>query len=218
MIGSESLGGAKDISVKNCLFIGTDVGLRFKSLRGKGGLIENIYVDGIRMREITNEAILFDMYYSGGSPEDEATKKRSEPKAEPVSDRTPQFRNFEITHILCDGASRAVLIDGLPEMPIRNIRMSDVSIKSKTGCLIQDADSISIKNANLVFHMGPAFEVLNSTNVTLDHIVIPETTDIYMKIEGRRTMAIEALKADAGRAKKGLEVGPEVRQDAVTLK
>ena len=74
VIGSESYGGACNVSVRNCVFIGTDIGLRFKSPRGRGGVIEKIFIEGIRMREIATDAILFDMYYSGGSPDVEARK------------------------------------------------------------------------------------------------------------------------------------------------
>ena len=74
VIGSESYGGARNVSVRNCVFIGTDVGLRFKSARGRGGVIEKIFIEGIQMREIVTDAILFDMYYSGGAPDVEARK------------------------------------------------------------------------------------------------------------------------------------------------
>jgi polygalacturonase len=74
VIGSESYGGVRNVSVRNCVFIGTDVGLRFKSARDRGGLVENIFFEGIQMREIVTDAILFDMYYSGGSPDVEARK------------------------------------------------------------------------------------------------------------------------------------------------
>ena len=63
VIGSGSFGGARNISVKNCTFIGTDIGLRFKSAIDRGGVIEKVYVDGIRMKDIVNEAIFFDMFY-----------------------------------------------------------------------------------------------------------------------------------------------------------
>ena len=61
VIGSEMSGGAKNIWVYDCSFIGTDIGLRFKTARGRGGVVENIYVDRINMIDIPGEAILFDM-------------------------------------------------------------------------------------------------------------------------------------------------------------
>ena len=68
MIGSEMSGGVKNMFVNNCTFMGTDIGLRFKSARGRGGVVENIYISDIGMTNIPGEAILFDMYYAAVDP------------------------------------------------------------------------------------------------------------------------------------------------------
>ncbi|HEX2628901.1 MAG TPA: glycoside hydrolase family 28 protein, partial [Chitinophagaceae bacterium] len=60
VIGSEMSGGARNIFVYNCTFVGTDIGLRFKTARGRGGVVENIYIANIRMKDIMHDAILFD--------------------------------------------------------------------------------------------------------------------------------------------------------------
>ena len=62
VIGSEMSGGARNIKVSNCTFMGTDVGLRFKSNRGRGGVVENVYISNINMFNIERDAILFDLY------------------------------------------------------------------------------------------------------------------------------------------------------------
>jgi len=61
VVGSEMSGGAKNIWVYDCSFIGTDIGIRFKTTRGRGGVVENIYINNINMIDIPGEAILFDM-------------------------------------------------------------------------------------------------------------------------------------------------------------
>ena len=63
VIGSEMSGGARNIWVNNCTFVGADIGLRFKTTRGRGGIVENIFIKDIYMKDIPAEAILFDMYY-----------------------------------------------------------------------------------------------------------------------------------------------------------
>ena len=67
VVGSEMSGGVRNISVNNCQFLGTDVGLRFKSNRGRGGVVENIYVNNIFMLNIATDSFLFDLYYGGKS-------------------------------------------------------------------------------------------------------------------------------------------------------
>ena len=63
VVGSEMSGGVKNIYVDNCSFLGTDVGLRFKSTRGRGGVVENIHINNINMINIPNEALIFDLFY-----------------------------------------------------------------------------------------------------------------------------------------------------------
>ena len=68
VVGSEMSGGVKNIFVNDCNFIGSDIGLRFKTVRGRGGLVENIHVNNVIMKDIVGEAILFDMYYAAVDP------------------------------------------------------------------------------------------------------------------------------------------------------
>jgi len=123
VIGSEMSGGAKNIYVNNCTFIGTDIGLRFKTTRGRGGVVENIFIKDIYMKNIAAEAILFDMYYAAKDPVPLAGEKRELPKIElkAVDETTPVFRNFHISNIYCNGAERAIFIRGLPEMHVQNV-------------------------------------------------------------------------------------------------
>ena len=67
VVGSEMSGGVKNIMVRDCQFLGTDVGLRFKSARGRGGVVENIYIQDMSMFDIQTDVITFDLYYGGKS-------------------------------------------------------------------------------------------------------------------------------------------------------
>ena len=96
VIGSEMSGGARNIYVSNCTFIGADIGLRFKTTRGRGGVVENIFIKDIYMKDIPAEAILFDMYYMAKDPVVLAGEKRELPKVEfkTVDETTPRFQQF----------------------------------------------------------------------------------------------------------------------------
>ena len=103
-IGSEMSGGVRNVHVNNCLFMGTDVGLRFKSTRGRGGIVEKIYISNVRMTDIQTDAINFNMYYGGKAPLDARGELTTpERKEVPASEGTPQFRDIYIENVICRG-------------------------------------------------------------------------------------------------------------------
>ena len=109
-------GGVKNIYVADCTFLGTDVGLRFKSARGRGGVVENIYIHNIHMIDIPNEPLLFDLFYGGKGPgevtaEDEGNQYMT---LLPVTEETPAFRDIHISNVYCKGSGRAMFFNGLP--------------------------------------------------------------------------------------------------------
>lgn len=63
VIGSEMSGGVYNVAVRNCLFIGTDTGIKFKSTRGRGGAVSGIHISEIKMVGIAGDAITADLYY-----------------------------------------------------------------------------------------------------------------------------------------------------------
>ena len=148
VVGSEMSGGVKNILVENCQFLGTDVGLRFKSTRGRGGIVENIFIKNISMTDIKTDAITFNMYYGGksvaemladGDNPDNVTKK-------PVDETTPIFRNIDIRNIVCNGAGRAMEFNGLPEMPIDGITLQNITILAKKDAVFTNCQNIKKKN------------------------------------------------------------------------
>jgi polygalacturonase len=215
VIGSESYGGARNVSVRNCVFIGTDVGLRFKSARGKGGVIEKIFIDGIQMREIATDAILFDMYYSGGAPDVEAKKDLTIRKIEPVTERTPQFKDFFVKNVICNGADRAFVMNGLPEMSIKDMVLDNVSITSKRGAYIADAEGIQLNECRIVPQSGYVFNVIQSRNVTIKGGTYPAPAGLFLKVFGERSENIRLIGVDLKQAKNGIELEKNVRVDAV---
>jgi polygalacturonase len=147
-IGSEMSGGVRNVRVTNCLFMGTDIGLRFKSTRGRGGAVEKISISDVRMQDLTSDAINFNMFYGGSAPGEE-TGGSSKPAAVPVTEATPRFQDISIEHVLCRGARSAIVLEGLPEMPIRNISLKDVSITANTGVSVIDADGITFEGVRV---------------------------------------------------------------------
>jgi polygalacturonase len=160
VVGSEMSGGVKNIYVSQCTFLGTDVGLRFKSTRGRGGVVEGIYIDRINMIDIPHEALLFDLFYGGkaaGEETDEELKGRMKAASiPPISEKTPIFRDIHISNITCKGVGRAMLFNGLPEMPIQNVTVNGVTITgAKQGIVVSEAVNVTIDNAHIQSEGAP---------------------------------------------------------------
>jgi hypothetical protein len=215
VIGSESYGGARNVSVRNCVFVGTDVGLRFKSPRGRGGSVEKVFIDGIQMRAIETDAILFDMYYFGGAPDVEATKDLTVRKAEPLTEKAPRFQDFSIRNVVCNGARRAAVINGLPEMPIKNIVLDSVSVSAKGGVILADAEGIQLNGCRIVAESGPVISVLQGRNITVNGGTFPVAADVFLKVAGEKSENINLVGIDLAKVKREVELGENVKPDAV---
>jgi unsaturated rhamnogalacturonyl hydrolase len=151
VVGSEMSGGVRNVKVDNCSFIGTDIGLRFKTARGRGGVVENVYISNIQMKNIPGEAILFDMYYMAKDPVLPFGEQHAMPVIEkkPLDETTPVFKNIKIRNVYCDGAEMAIFIRGLPEMQIQHLTMQDMAFRSVRGIEIQEANNVTLKNIKL---------------------------------------------------------------------
>ena len=174
VVGSEMSGGVKNIYVSDCSFLGTDVGLRFKSNRGRGGIVENIYINNIQMIDIPNEPLLFDLFYGGkgaGEETDEEVAARMRAAIPEVTEETPSFRNIFISNVNCKGTDgRAMFINGLPEMPVKNVSVKNVVIsQAKKGIVISQAEDVTFENVRIETVDGSdAMKVNNAKNLKVD--------------------------------------------------
>jgi DNA sulfur modification protein DndE len=220
VIGSEMSGGVRNMFISDCTFMGSDVGLRFKTARGRGGVVENIYVNNINMTEIPGEAILFDMYYAAKDPVRADGKENELPtiKAEPLNEGTPQFKDFYIKNIVCKGAETAILIRGLPEMAIKNINIENAIIESNKGLVCVEAENISLKNVTLLTNDKTVMQVQNSKNVILNNIQYGANKDVLLKVMGDKSDGVKLLNTDSKKAKKDIELGLGVKSKVVSKK
>ncbi len=155
-IGSEMSGGVKNVTVANCVFDGTDRGIRIKSTRGRGGVIEDIRVSNIVMRNIRDEAFLLTTFYTKTTPE-------------PVSERTPIFRNIHFSGITGD-AKIAGEVTGLGEMPIENVTFDDIQLETKTGFTLKDTKGIEFHNVTVNTESGPVITATTTEGLEIDGV------------------------------------------------
>lgn len=201
VIGSEMSGDVRNITISNCIFDGTHRGLRIKTARGRGGVVEGIRMGNIVMRDIKEYVIVLNMQYAKTEPE-------------PVSERTPAFRDIHFSNITAEG-SGAILLRGLSEMPIEDVSFYDVDIQAKTGLVVEHARGIDATGLRLQTESGPVitandvddFEIsgFRGAAVVRDQPVIRLTdvreafihgataaagTDVFLQLEGADTGSV----------------------------
>lgn len=152
-MGSEISGGIKKVTVSNCVFDGTDRGIRIKSTRGRGGVVEDVRVQNIVMKNVREEAITLNLYYTNAP-------------AEPVSERTPRFRNIHLSGI-SGTAGEAGAILGLEEARIENVTLNDIDLVAEKGLTIKDASHVGLSGVRIDAAAGPALIIERSDDVHL---------------------------------------------------
>jgi polygalacturonase len=162
-IGAATVGGVRNVTVRNCRFENTENGIRVKSLRGRGGIVENVRFSDIIMSNV-NPAITFTCYYMTNSAGDPVPRFPPEHDAiQPVTETTPVFRNICVSNLTATCQYSAGVIIGLPESPISDVVFENVSIRSATaGLVIRNARDLRFNNVTVVNLQGPPFVLENA--------------------------------------------------------
>lgn len=177
-IGSETNGGVYNLHVENCTFERLASGIRIKSTRGKGGLVENITYRNIIMKNV-KIPISISSWYDDSSEDD---------KPQPLNALTPVFRNIRIKNVIATSPygeievieritdflyyyyayhdflepRNAGMIAGLPESEITDVVLENVHIKAGEGMTIQNAKGIKVKNVKIETERGEPFTLKNA--------------------------------------------------------
>lgn len=201
-IGSEMSGGVRNVSVAGCTFMGTDVGIRFKSNRGRGGVVENIWFNDILMTDIPTQAISFNLYYGGLSVSEMLAEGKNVEttlgEIPPVTVETPQFKNISMKSITCRGAEQAVYLQGLPELNLENVKMENIDMTAENGLACIDTKGLTISNMRLVTKNRPVLFFLNSSDVNISGLEAVDRAEGFIETRGDRNknITVETVAAD----------------------
>lgn len=224
VVGSEMSGGVRNIHVSDLTFNRTDVGVRFKSTRGRGGTVEDIYISDIDMVDIQTEPIRFNLFYGGEAPApgqnvEVVDKGKLKEQIPPVTVETPRFQDIHIRNIVCRGAETAMWIQGLPEMNVQNMTLENILITAQTGAQVIDVNGLNLRNVQISAEEGPWFYLNNGSNVSLEDISLrnigsgQETSGL--RIEGPFTENISLRDVRMDNILERISTGPNVDANAV---
>ncbi|HUV06058.1 MAG TPA: glycoside hydrolase family 28 protein [Armatimonadota bacterium] len=202
VVGSEMSGGVRNVFISDCRFDGTQRGIRMKSRRGRGGVVENIWVKNVTMGEIMHDAITVSMLYGAGA-------------VPPRTSVPPTFRGIHISNVKCEKAGRAVEFVGLPDKPIENITLEGICVGADVGVYCTDVRDVKLTNLQVSAKQGPVVQLVNSRDVTISGSNCPEGTDVFLKVQGGKTSGIHLAGNDLSKAKTDVVAGEDVPAGAV---
>ncbi|MDE6655809.1 MAG: glycoside hydrolase family 28 protein [Anaeroplasmataceae bacterium] len=142
VVGSEMSRGVRNILVEDCTFIGTDIGVRFKSAIGRGGVVEDITIRNIHMANILEEAFIFTMGYVLRNLETDKTDEMESTLKEDI----PEFKNIYMENICCTQSKVGIKINGLEVLPIHHLYFKDVELHAEKALDLSYAQEISFEN------------------------------------------------------------------------
>jgi polygalacturonase len=155
-LGSETAAGIRNVVASNIVCRGTEKGVRVKSTRGRGGVVENIRFQNWTMEDV-GVGIQVTGYYKPSSPE-------------PASERTPGFRNIAISNMTIKNSPTAISIEGLPEAPVSGLRISDVIASGNSGMRAYHTQALELHHVQMNVDHGPAFLIQDSHDLELDGV------------------------------------------------
>jgi polygalacturonase len=196
VFGSESSGGIRNIYVHNAYFEGSDRGVRFKTERGRGNVIENIYIRDITMKNLTYEAINVNTFYTGPG----------------VMGPSPLIRNVHIRDIDIDGVPTAIALIGLPEKWLENFTLENIVIRNaERGARINRVKNLTFRNVEIHSNTR-AMVAENVYEFTFDNVALQDATgEPPLLLEGGFTGAVFMN----GFPREQIEFGEGVSEDVI---
>jgi polygalacturonase len=191
--------------MEDCRFEGTDRAIRIKSKRGRGGVVENIYARNLQVKDMKREVAILNMDYSS----DRQAVSNEQP---------PVFRNMQFENITAQGAPTAILIQGLEDSPIENIRFVNLKLTTLLGVTVNYATGLEFDNAQITREVGPVFDLKHCSEVTITRSRASKGTGVFLNLEGDSSRAVRLTACDLSEARTKFNTGEGVPKDAVVIK
>jgi polygalacturonase len=194
VIGSETSGSVRNVVISNCVFCGTDRGIRLKSRRGRGGVVEDVRVDNLIMDEVLCPLVI-NLFYVCGAEESSNVHDRA---AHPVNAGTPRIRRLRFSNISARRVKyAAAFMLGLPEMFVEDVIFDGISVyldptnagggspamaagvvdMCRAGFVIKNARMVKLRNIDVHHQLGPAVSIGDADDVAITDLCAKRDDD-----------------------------------------
>ncbi|MGC4094067.1 MAG: glycoside hydrolase family 28 protein [Polyangiaceae bacterium] len=172
VIGSEMSGGVRNVYAHDSEFIGTDRGLRMKSMRGRGGVVERIYYENVRHSGIRLLPVEITTFYNAST-------------LKPLTQTPPLIRDVFVRNLSSEGGQRALEIVGLPEQPIASVHFDNVTSSAEQGAHCVACQDVEFSNTHIAARIPPQFQIEKSSNIRVDRSCSNEGQCVSVDAESR---------------------------------
>ena len=205
VIGSEMSGGVRNVFLENCEFEGTDRAIRIKSRADRGGVVERIYARNLKVKNMQREVAILNMDYGAD-------------RNQTINLKPPVFRDMQFENITGDGAPMAILIQGMADSPIENIRFKDMTIKSAKGVVASFAKGLVFDNVQVTPAGGPVFKLMDAADILIKKSTAPKGAELFLQLGGRTSRSVTLESCDLSATKQIYILGDSLPPDAVQVK
>lgn len=204
VIGSEMSGDVRNVYMHDCEFEGTDRALRIKSRADRGGVVENVWVENITVRDMQYEVAILNMDYTADR---NAT----------VTRKPPVFRNIHVRKVTGTGAPVAVRITGMADSLIRDVHFEDVTITSTKGVIATHVQDLTFNRVTIAPSQGPAFDLIDARDVVVRAAKSPAGLPSFMKLSGADSRRVRIEASDLSGAAQPFVLADGAPADSVTI-
>jgi polygalacturonase len=168
VIGSEMACGVYDVVARDCLFIGTDRGLRLKTRRGRGkdAIVDGIRLQNVRMDKVGTPFVINSFYWC--DPDGKAPHV-GDRRPHPVDAGTPSLRNISLEDVVSTQVQHSAgYVLGLPEHPPENLRIRNYRVVFDPQATPGEPDMAE----GIVAVAREGFRLLNVRGLSLENVQI----------------------------------------------
>ncbi|MDP0501999.1 MAG: glycoside hydrolase family 28 protein [Verrucomicrobiota bacterium JB022] len=205
VIGSEMSGDVRNVYMYECEFEGTDRAVRLKSRADRGGVVENVWAENLKVKDMQYEVVILNMDYSAD-------------KSAITNPHPPVFRNIHIRNIEGDGAPEAIKIVGMKDSLIEDVTFENIRIRSQKGAFLRNVTDVTFENVEINPSEGAAFILDHATDVTIRNATATPGTAAFVRLEGSEPSDVEIKASKLEGAREAAVIGQGAQRSSVVIK